>query len=89
MIDGGHMIVPSIGQTMPSSTKVAISSATDRSGKAHIVPITWQKMNKSTNATYFVSIRPFMGLTKPLKSLLNAIAVVCINCTDRSRPAAH
>jgi hypothetical protein len=53
------------------------------------VPITWQKVNKSTNATYFVSIRPFMGLTKPLKGLPNAVRLVCINCTDRSRAAAH
>lgn len=89
MIDGGHMIVPSIGQTIPSSTKVAISSEIDRSGKAHIVPITWQKMKKITNPTCFVSIRPFMGLTKPLKGPLNAVQLVCINCTDRSRPAAH
>jgi hypothetical protein len=40
VIDGGHMIVPSIGQAMLSSTKMAVSSATDRSGKAHIIPTT-------------------------------------------------
>ncbi len=38
--DGGHMTVPSIGQAMRSSTKVAVSSATDRLGKAHIDPMT-------------------------------------------------
>ncbi|WP_145976243.1 hypothetical protein [Nitrospira moscoviensis] len=38
--DGGHMIVPSIGQTMLSSTNVTASVAIERSGKAHIVPIT-------------------------------------------------
>ena len=42
MSDGGHMFVfvPSIGQAMLSSTKTMVSSVTDRSGKAHIVPIT-------------------------------------------------
>lgn len=40
VIDGGHMIVPSMGQAMCSSTMVVASSAIDRSGKVHIDPIT-------------------------------------------------
>ncbi|GAB1723794.1 MAG: hypothetical protein NTNFB01_26900 [Nitrospira sp.] len=38
--DGGHMIVPSMGQAMCSSTKVVVSPAIDRSGKVHIERIT-------------------------------------------------
>ena len=38
--NGGHMIVPSMGQAMCSSTIVVTSSAIDRSGKVHIDPIT-------------------------------------------------
>ena len=38
--DGGHMVVPSIGQAIPSSTNDTSSVATERSGNAHIVPIT-------------------------------------------------
>jgi hypothetical protein len=38
--DGGHLIVPSIGQTMLSSTNVTASVVIERSGKAHIVPTT-------------------------------------------------
>jgi hypothetical protein len=67
VIDGGHMIVPSIGQAIRSSTKVAVSSATDRPGKVHIDPNTWQKVKNSTNATYFVLIRGIMRGTKLLK----------------------
>ena len=40
VMDGGHMIVPSIGQALCSSTKVVTSSAIDRSDKVHIEPIT-------------------------------------------------
>ncbi len=40
MIDGGHMIVPSMGQAMRSSTMVVAASAIDRSDMVHIDPIT-------------------------------------------------
>jgi len=45
------MLAPSIGQAMRSSTKAA-SYASDRSGMAHIDPITWQKVNSRTSAMY-------------------------------------
>lgn len=40
--DGGHIIVPAIGQVIPavSFANHAISSATERSGKTHIVMLT-------------------------------------------------
>lgn len=38
--DGGHIVVPSIGQVITSSTSAAVSSAREMSGKRHIVPIT-------------------------------------------------
>jgi hypothetical protein len=38
--DGRHMTVPSIGHVIPSSSKMAVPFGTDRSGTAHIVPIT-------------------------------------------------
>lgn len=40
VIDAGHMMVPSIGQDIPSSICVGISSAMETSGMTHIVPIT-------------------------------------------------
>ena len=54
--DCGHMMVPSIGQVIPavSSASHAISSATEKSGKAHIDPITGQKVKKIIRATYCV-----------------------------------
>lgn len=55
------MVVPSIGQAGVSSTSHAVSSATARSGKTHIVPITWQKAKKSTSAMYCISVRRIMG----------------------------
>lgn len=64
--DGGHMAFPSIGQAMSSSTNSVAPSATERSGNAHIAPITWQKANTSTNAMYFVSTRGIMRSTTPL-----------------------
>lgn len=38
--DGGHMVVPSIGQVITSSTSADSSSAAEISGKTHIAPIT-------------------------------------------------
>jgi len=38
--DGGHMVVPSMGQAILSSTSSTASAATEKSGNAHIVPIT-------------------------------------------------
>lgn len=38
--DGGHMIVPSMGQTIPSWDKILSSPAIARSGMAHITPMT-------------------------------------------------
>ena len=38
--DGGHTVAPSIGQVILSLTKLAVVSASERSGKVHIVPIT-------------------------------------------------
>ena len=38
--DGGHTKVPSIGQAIGCFPKIAVSSTCERSGKAHIVPIT-------------------------------------------------
>lgn len=48
--EGGHMIVPSIGQRAEASDKTACSAANMRSGTAHMIPITWQKVKKSTCA---------------------------------------
>ena len=62
MIDGGHMIVPSMGQAIPCSSKTAVSCAIERLGRIHIVPITWQKVKNTTNARYSVSTRRIMGL---------------------------
>jgi len=61
--DGGHMAFPSIGQAMSSSTNSVAPSATERSGNAHIAPITWQKANTSTNAMYRVFARKIMRPT--------------------------
>lgn len=61
--DGGHMVVPSIGQAISSSTNSVAPSATERSGNAHIAPITWQKANTSTNAMYRVFARKIMRPT--------------------------
>ena len=63
--DGGHMAVPSIGQAISSSTSSIAPSATERSGNAHITPITWQKANTSTNAMCLVSTRGIMQPTTP------------------------
>jgi hypothetical protein len=38
--DGGHMMVPSIRQAIPSSMSSAAPLALERSVNAHIVPIT-------------------------------------------------
>jgi len=38
--DGGHMIASSIGQAILSSIKLAVSCRSNRSGTAHITPIT-------------------------------------------------
>jgi hypothetical protein len=40
MAEGGHMIVPSIGQCMFSSISIAIWRADAISGDTHIVPTT-------------------------------------------------
>ena len=40
VMDGGHMMVPSMGQDMPSSISAGISTAKETSGRTHIVPIT-------------------------------------------------
>ena len=40
VMDGGHMMVPSMGQDMPSSINVGISTANETSGRTHMVPIT-------------------------------------------------
>jgi len=62
--DGGHIIVTSIGQVIPSSTKMAVSSATERSGNGQTVPITWHKVkNKNTRKKYRVLTRRIMGPT--------------------------
>lgn len=37
---GGHITVPSIGQNIPFSTSNAAPSVTEKSGNAHIVPVT-------------------------------------------------
>lgn len=50
MSDGGHMMVPSIGQAILFSTRMAVSSASEKSGKAHITPPTWQKAKNNTSA---------------------------------------
>ena len=63
VVDGGHMVLPSIGQAISSSTNSVAPSATERSGKAHIAPITWQKANTSTNAMYRVFTRRIMRPT--------------------------
>jgi hypothetical protein len=63
--DGGHMVVPSIGQAISSSTNSVTPSATERSDNAHIAPITWQKANTSTNAMCFGSARRIMQPTTP------------------------
>jgi hypothetical protein len=68
--DGGHMVFPSIGQAMPSSTNSVAPSAIEISGNAHIAPITWQKANTSTNAMYFVSTRGIMRSTTPLLAVI-------------------
>jgi len=57
VMDGGHMIVPSIGQDTPSSIKAAISCATETSGRTHIVPITWQMTKKITNTMGCITTR--------------------------------
>lgn len=50
--DGGHIIVPSIGQDMwfMSAASRTSSLAIDRAGNAHMVPMIWQKANNSTSA---------------------------------------
>jgi len=40
VMDGGHMMVPSRGQDIPSSINTGRSTAIETSGRAHIVPIT-------------------------------------------------
>ena len=57
------MVAQSIGQAIPSSAKMALSSATERLGNAHIAPITWQKTNRNTSVTYPVATRGIMGPT--------------------------
>ena len=37
--DGGHMIVPSMGQVISSWDVIAFCPAIDRSGRAHITPM--------------------------------------------------
>lgn len=73
--DAGHMTVPSMEQAMCSSTIVMASSALDRSGKVHIDPITWQKVKRSSSATYFVSTRRIMRATNLLRICSNASIV--------------
>ena len=40
VMDGGHIMVPSIGQDIPSCINAGISTAIEISGRTHIVPIT-------------------------------------------------
>ncbi len=49
MSDGGHMMVPSIGQAISfiSAASCGESSANATSGTAHIVPTTWQRAKDS------------------------------------------
>lgn len=57
------MVVPSIGQAIPSSTSSDAPSATERSGNGHTVPITWHKVKKkSTRKRYCVFTRRIMSL---------------------------
>lgn len=44
--DGGHIVVPSIGQDIPLSAMIENASAAERSGITHMVPVTWQKAKK-------------------------------------------
>lgn len=48
-MDGGHMIVPSIGQDTSSCVMATISCLVGTSGRRHIVPITWQKAKTITS----------------------------------------
>jgi hypothetical protein len=69
------MVVPSIGQAIPSSTSSAAPSAIERSGTGHTVPITWHKVKKkSTGKKYCVLTRRIMGPTMFLQDLLNFAA---------------
>jgi hypothetical protein len=63
-----------MGQTIPSSTSIASPAATERSGNAHIVPITRHKVKKNTSAKYCVLTRRIMGPTMFLQDLLNFAA---------------
>lgn len=71
--DGGHMLVPSMGQAIPSSTSSVAPSAIERSGNAHTTPITWHKVKKSTRAKYCVLTRRIMGHTMLLENLFNGL----------------
>jgi hypothetical protein len=71
--DGGHMLVPSMGQSIPSPTSSAAPSIDERSGDIHIIPITWHKVKKSTRAKYCVLTRRIMGPTMLLENLLNCV----------------
>ncbi len=53
MMDGGHMLVPSIGQAIPPSEIRDASAAKDRAGNVHIAPTPWQKANTAATANHF------------------------------------
>jgi hypothetical protein len=66
--EGGHMLVPSMGQAIPSSTSSVAPAATERSGNAHTAPITWHNVKKSTREKYCELTRRIMGLTISYKT---------------------
>ena len=72
--DGGHMTVPSIGHVIPSSSKMAVPFETDRSGTAHIIPITWQRAKASTSAIHCLFIR---GIIEPSTPWSTAPPTLC------------
>ena len=57
------MVATSIGQAIPFSASSATSAATEGSGNAHVVPITWHKVKMSTSAKYDVFTRRIMRST--------------------------
>jgi hypothetical protein len=75
-MEGGHMLVPSIGQVIPPSEIIDASAANDRAGNVHITPTTWQTANTAATASHFtlwvetIWILPFIAFVsdRPRKS---------------------
>jgi hypothetical protein len=65
------MAAPSIEQAIPSSTNSVAPAATERSGNAHIVPLTWHKVNKHTSAKYCVLTRRIKKPSMLMQNLRN------------------